>query len=191
MGRVRKNPRAERLKFSSEALAPDESSNRYVPKDENRGRKSKYKEEYCDLLVEMMSKGKTFAAFISHIGIHPSTANYWVKNRPDFRDAKDRAILASLAYWEDVGERASRGEMPGANAALYKFLVKNRYPTVYKETQEVTKQVRIHFETSVNETGQIQANRQIESAGEIIDLEDRDITLELDDYTEESDHKLD
>ena len=165
-------PNGPRYKLSGEA-AP------MTGKTPKKYLHSVYKEEYCELVVEMMSEGKSFAAFLSTIGVLPETAHYWYKNYAEFREAKDRAILKGLQYWEEIGERATRGELPGHSAQLYKFLIKNRYPQVYRDVQEIKKEVSVKFETSVNEQGQIEQSRTIEESRGIIDISDNEITKEL------------
>lgn len=154
-------------------------------KAERIGCRTKYKPEYCQLMIDMMSEGKSYAAFLVAVDVIPSTALKWFVNYPEFREAKDKAILASLAYWENIGERASRGELPGANANLYKFIIKNRFPNVYRDIQEVKKEINVKFETTVNELGQIEQRKEVEAADQIIDITDNDVTTQLTGNTEE------
>ena len=167
-------PRANgpRYKLSHESSPP-------LGKKVKRYLHTVYKEEYCDLLIEMMSRGCSYAAFLSEISVRPDTALYWYKNYPEFREAKDKAVLAGLRYWEQIGEAATRGELPGHSAQLYKFLIKNRYPQVYRDVQEIKKEVSIKFETSVNEQGQIEQSRTVQERQGIIDVSDHTVTKEL------------
>ena len=165
-------PNGPRYKLSHESkINPDNKMKRSLH--------TVYKPEYCELIVEMMSQGKSFAAFLSEVGVLPDTAHYWYRNYPEFREAKDRGVLAGLRYWEQIGEAATRGELPGHSAQLYKFLIKNRYPQVYRDVQEIKKEVSIKFETSVNEQGQIEQSRTVQERQGIIDVSDHTVTKEL------------
>ena len=144
----------------------------YVRKTDNEkmGRPSTFKEEYCDDIVQFMSKGKSLAQWITKHGLREGQMKRWTSMFPKFREAKDRAILANMAYWEDVGERATVGEIPRFHGSTYRFMMKNRFPHVYKDVHHTEQTTTIKFETFVNETGQIQQSSSDDMIeGEVID----------------------
>lgn len=63
------------------------------------GRPTKYKVEYCDLVIELMNAGYTFEAFAAHVGVAPSTAYEWAEKNQEFREAKKIAKAGAITYW--------------------------------------------------------------------------------------------
>jgi hypothetical protein len=52
------------------------------------GRPSKYKEEYCDLIIDSGKKGEYLGEFIADIGVRDSkTLSNWCSAHPEFNDA--------------------------------------------------------------------------------------------------------
>lgn len=73
------------------------------------GRPSKYKEEYCSLLLEHMEDGLSFASFGAKADVCIDTLYAWTKSHPEFSDAKKRATLRSLLFWEQIGRDFTTG----------------------------------------------------------------------------------
>ena len=67
------------------------------------GRPTKYKQEYCDQIVEFMKNGSSFVGFAAHIGVCIDTIYEWASKHPEFSDAKKRALAVSQKWWEDQG----------------------------------------------------------------------------------------
>ena len=68
------------------------------------GRPTKYKEEYCDMLIEHMARGnpiETFAA-VAHVTV--DTVHEWVKVHPEFSVAKRIGKPLQLAWWLELGK---------------------------------------------------------------------------------------
>lgn len=68
-----------------------------------KGRPTKYKEEYCDLLVKHMSEGLSLESFAGLIGHHKQTIYEWIRDHKSFGDAFGRGKSLSLLYWEKLG----------------------------------------------------------------------------------------
>lgn len=51
------------------------------------GRPTKYQPEYCDELIEYMSRGMTLKAFAGKISVNVDTVFEWLKVHPEFSDA--------------------------------------------------------------------------------------------------------
>jgi hypothetical protein len=125
------------------------------------GRPSKYRAEFCDLLLKHMSMGRSFEAFAPVVGVDRATLYRWEKVQGDFCDAKKRGVDASLAYWEQMLNAGTSGQLrtiaseittvdPKTGEAktvkVYKaaqfhavgaiFSMKNRFPDLYKDRQE-------------------------------------------------------
>jgi hypothetical protein len=101
------------------------------PADHKRmGRPTNYREEYCDLVVELGSKGWSKA----EIALEIAAADYsvlddWGRRAPNFAKAMVRARNASLAWWEAEG----RGKLGvrDFNGNLYRICMQ-RFPE-YKQ----------------------------------------------------------
>lgn len=104
------------------------------------GRPTAYRVEYCDMLVEHMSKGLSFETFGVTIGVHPDTVDAWAElevvdvdgtkverpKHPEFRRAKNEGRKAALKYWESLGVDLITGKIKG-KAAVWIFVMKNRF----------------------------------------------------------------
>ena len=129
---------------------------RKTPLDSGRGAPSTYKPENCEKLIESMSQGKSITQYLVENGVHIQTHRRWLDRFPEYRKAMDFGIMASMAYWEAMGERGCRGDIPQFNQSTYRFIMKNRFPLVYKDIHHNETTTTVRFETFVNESGQIQ-----------------------------------
>ena len=92
------------------------------------GAPSKYKEEYPDMLIQHMSQGFSFESFgASPVCVHKDTLYQWLKKHQNFADAKKRAELESLKFWEDLGIKGAKGVYKNFNATSWIFNMKNRF----------------------------------------------------------------
>lgn len=103
------------------------------------GRPSKYKKEYCDLLIEHMSKGLSFESFAAVIKVNHDTIHEWCKVHKDFSDTKKEAFALSRLFWEQHGidglysitEYDEKTGKPtrskSMNATVWIFNMKNRF----------------------------------------------------------------
>lgn len=67
------------------------------------GRPTKYKKEYCDMLVEHLSNGLSYEAFAGLIRVSKDTLYEWEKEHKDFSDAKEVGTSAGQLFWEKLG----------------------------------------------------------------------------------------
>ncbi len=89
------------------------------------GRPSKYKETYCDLVIESMSEGKSLTAFAADIGVARDTITEWADVHPEFSAAVKRGKAKCAAWWEERGRiMAQNGGGPGQATAVI-FGLKN------------------------------------------------------------------
>jgi len=116
------------------------------------GRPSKYKEEYCDMLIAHMGEGYSYESFAGIISVNRDTMYAWEKEFAQFSDAKKTAIEKGLIFWEKLGidhilnisESDSSG--PGMtssrskslNAAIWVFNMKNRFKWRDKQADEAS-----------------------------------------------------
>jgi len=66
------------------------------------GRPSKYKEEYCQTVIDVMSQGKSKTAFCHSIGITTATMYHWRDDHPEFLSALKQAEESCRVWWEQL-----------------------------------------------------------------------------------------
>lgn len=109
-------------------------------------RPTEYKPEYCELLIEHMSKGLSFEAFAGAVGVAKQTLYNWEKQFPEFLDAKAIGSGQSQIFWENLGinhvitrsESFGQGvsESKSLNASVWIFNMKNRFQWRDKQADE-------------------------------------------------------
>lgn len=109
----------------------------------------KYKPEFCDGLIEHMAQGLSFVSFGSKANVCAATLNDWVTRYPEFGQAKAKAELKCLEFWEKVGMKGMVGQYKGFSAAVWIFSMKARFvkygwrdipeATVDNEPEEIAK----------------------------------------------------
>lgn len=114
------------------------------------GRPTKYRKEFCELLIKHMEDGGSFDAFVSTCRADKTQMYRWLDRHPEFRHAKERGELLAYAFWERKGREIMLGELKSStetfeivdgrpvatkavrhpvtgNASAYIFMMKNRY----------------------------------------------------------------
>lgn len=100
------------------------------------GRPTKYKPEYCNLLIEHMAAGLSFESFGAVVECSKQTIYDWLDAQPEFLDAKKIGTAKSLLFWEKLGIRGTVGvpvEWNGKqakgnfNSGSWIFNMKNRF----------------------------------------------------------------
>lgn len=125
---------------------------------ESRGRPSKYKPEYCDLVVEHMEKGLSFEAFAAVIKVNRDTIYEWEKVHPEFAEAKKNASDANLLFWEKLGidhilnisESFGEGfsKSKSLNASVWIFNMKNRFK--WRDSTDVNQTTTAKIEVKID-----------------------------------------
>ena len=70
-----------------------------------------FKDEHCQELIDHMAEGLSFESFAARIGVHWRTIYSWVKDRPNFREAKGIGEAKGLLWWENTGRRQVTGTL--------------------------------------------------------------------------------
>ena len=92
------------------------------------GRPTKYKPEYCEMLIEHMSGGLSFESFAGVINVNQDTLHEWVKVWPEFSEAKKLAFAKCQLWWEKVGISGLWSTKDSSfNTGVYCFNMKNRF----------------------------------------------------------------
>lgn len=91
------------------------------------GRPSKYKPEYCEMLLAHMDQGYSIESFAGVVDVCKDTVFEWINVHPDFSDAVKKGKAKSQLRWEEVGREMMMGRVQNCNSAIYIFNMKNRF----------------------------------------------------------------
>jgi hypothetical protein len=93
------------------------------------GRPSKYKKEYCEMLIEHMSTGLSFESFAGIVRVNRDTVHEWAKVHQDFSEAKKIGMSLALLKWEKIGmEGMYMGSKDNPfNPTVWIFSMKNKF----------------------------------------------------------------
>lgn len=100
------------------------------------GRPTKYKPEFCEVVVKAGEEGETLAGMAEACGVHRSTLNDWIEQHPEFSAAVKEGVQKSQVWWERQGRLATFGGVNGFNATSYIFNMKNRFPADWRDKQD-------------------------------------------------------
>lgn len=91
------------------------------------GRPIEYKPEYCEMLIEHMSKGKSFESFGAVVNCGRATLYNWRRDHSDFLDAFNTAREKHLEYMESLATEhlVEHFQGPKLNTGLYKLFMVN------------------------------------------------------------------
>ena len=108
------------------------------------GRPSEYKDEFCEIALNVLKDGGSIVQVCAEIGINRDTFYDWTnKESPRFKDSFSDTIKSGLmlsqSWWEKQGKLATFNS-EGFNATSYIFTMKNRFREDYSDTikQEIT-----------------------------------------------------
>lgn len=91
------------------------------------GRPTKYKEEYCQMLIDHMSEGYSFDSFAGIVEVNIDTLYEWAKVHAKFSDAKNIGTAKSMAWWERIGRMGMINEIPFFNDRIWRLNMINRF----------------------------------------------------------------
>ena len=91
------------------------------------GRPTLYDPDYCDQLLEHMAQGYSFESFAGKIGTHRDTLYDWCDRHEEFLDARKTGQAVALYFYEKIGIAGTLGKLPGFNASMWCFQMKNRF----------------------------------------------------------------
>ena len=101
------------------------------PPNYTTGRPTKYKPEYCQMLIDWMREGRSFYTFATVVEVNQDTLAEWVNVHIDFSDAKKRGRDLEMKWWDDLHRRcAATGQ---GNITAIVWAQKNKFPKHYKE----------------------------------------------------------
>jgi hypothetical protein len=97
-------------------------------KYERPGQPTKYQPKYCQMLIDHMKSGMSFEAFAGHpdVMVCRDTLYQWVKDNPEFSDAKRQGSEAARFFLEATGIKGLHGKIKNFNSTVWIFTMKNR-----------------------------------------------------------------
>lgn len=91
------------------------------------GRPTKYKPEYCELLLTHMGKGFSYDSFAGVVGVWKDVLYDWEKKFPEFSHSKKKGRAAGLKTMEAMGLAGAMGKIKNFNLGAWCFFMKNVY----------------------------------------------------------------
>lgn len=84
-----------------------------------------YKPEHDQLLLDILSEGKTIVSFCAEVMVSKQTFYDWTEKHPTFKVAHEIGMMKAEAYWMKIGE--DNADNPDFNHALYTFQLGSRF----------------------------------------------------------------
>jgi len=97
------------------------------------GRPSKYKPEFCELVIKCGEEGDTLASMAEACDVDRATINDWIEQHEEFSRAVSRGLQKAQAWWERQGRKATFGGTEGFNATSFIFNMKNRFKDDWRD----------------------------------------------------------
>jgi len=131
--------------FKHPIPATDELRLAYAHNHKGAGNLHKYKPEYCQELLEIMSVGGGYAEACAKWGITRGTFDNWLVIEPSLKEAYERGKMLRTAWWEN---HLKKGES-SAKVTAGIFTLKNLDPDHYLEPERLKQQLQIQSETKL------------------------------------------
>jgi len=135
------------------------------------GRPSKYKPEYCQMLIDHMAKGYSFECFGADVLVTEKTLYNWIDSHPEFLQSKRLGEKLCQKWWETLGRGLAAGKTQG-NAAVFIFNMKNRFGWTDKRDLQLSGDLKVNSITDLL----IESNED-----DVIDVTPKEITDGKDD----------
>ena len=103
----------------------------------------KYRQEFCEQVVEILAQGKSLAAVCAHLDVSRQALYDWRDAHPEFNNALQRGIQKCQAYWEEIGKDGIVGNLDKFSATPWIFTMKNRFRDDYKEDKEPSRDASV------------------------------------------------
>ena len=117
-------------------MSKDKSAPRVPKKKAARkvGRPTKYKPEFCELVIEVGSKGGWLSEMAEACDVVRSQMDVWSDKHPEFSEALMRAKQKAQAWFEREGRKGLKADR--FNSALWQKQMSARHPTEYTERRQ-------------------------------------------------------
>ena len=105
------------------------------------GRPTKYKPEFCNLVVEWGRQGKSKAWICAELEIVDQTYRNWCEVHPDFLEAMELSTKKAQQWWEDAGQNGMIGK--SIDASIYSRSMAARFPNDWRESVKTENETNI------------------------------------------------
>lgn len=99
------------------------------------GRPTKYKPEFCALIIEVGSIGGWLSEMAEACDVHRSTMDEWASVHPEFSEALTRAKQKAQAWFEKTGREGLTADK--FNSALWAKQMSARHRDEYTEVRQI------------------------------------------------------
>lgn len=120
------------------------------------GRPSKYKPEYCEMLVKHMATGLSFESFAAVIDVSEETIHAWARPegaefKSEFSESKRQGFSKNRIFWERAGIQGlfEDTDGPKINSSIWQTNMKNRFRKEWTDTQKIESKVELTAKTEV------------------------------------------
>lgn len=116
------------------------------------GRPTKYKPEFCGLVIEYMEKGLSKEAMAGVLRINKDTLYAWAAKYPEFSDALKEGVELSRLFWEQKGidHLVHTKNSKQLNSTAWIFNMKNRFKWTDKKEIELGEETRATVKLNYN-----------------------------------------
>lgn len=105
------------------------------------GQPTKYREEFCQQLIDHMAQGFSFRTFATKIMIARSNLYRWVEEYPEFKEAKSLGEDLALQFFEKCKIDKMTGKNMRIDTGLVTFALKTRFHEEYGDKQKISADV--------------------------------------------------
>lgn len=108
------------------------------------GAPTKYEQKFCDLVIEYGKQGLSKAQMAARLNIHRDTLHQWEQTHSEFSDAIKKAVGFAQDLWEERFAQGALGvneEAQQMNPTMMIFLMKNRFPSDWRDKQTTEHEV--------------------------------------------------
>ena len=100
------------------------------------GRPTKYYKKYCQIALDLLSKGYSKEALAGELGISRQCLYEWLAKYKEFGDTVEVGETKAQYVWEELGIKATQGQIPKFNTSVWMFVMKNRFG--WKDKHDIT-----------------------------------------------------
>lgn len=130
------------------------------------GQPTKYRDEYCEQILEHMREGLSASSFAGVVGVSMDTISEWRKVHPEFSEAVKKGQGSRVLYWE---KRLCAGSKNDALPII--FALKNVHPEEWRDRREIEMSGQvIAFEPSLL-LAAAEVARKLQEKPQIIDVQ--------------------
>ena len=113
---------------------------------ESYNRSTKYHDGIPAKVYELLAKGRSKTQCAAYLGISEKTLSNWEKTHEELRDVMEVGETMSAAFWQDLSQRASLGEIE-VNPTLFIFNACNQHRKHFTQRNDQNSGVTINNNT--------------------------------------------